>query len=226
MKTIRKLLAALIITTALFTFGQTVKPGRIYLLKEKNHSIFIEKIKNSFFYDKICDFNFGKFDKSSYLSSIDYLKENKIRLTKVSTGDFPKRWITLKQYKGKFYTYYPSDFYSHYKVGITDTSFIEYTGEGPEAKKIISYKKIDNQTFQFILLGYTLKLEKLTVHLIDIKNGIAVFEENNLGQVNYKLMISADKIRNLPIIVNYCKVQKQVEFHFEKPNFKQLLKTK
>lgn len=141
MKTIRNILAVLFIISSLFTLGQTVKTGKIYLLKENNHSIFIERNKNSIFYDKICNFDFGTFDKESYHSSIDYLKENKIRLTKVSTGDFPKRWITLKQYKGKFYTYYPSDFYSHFKIGISDTTFIEYTGEGPEAKKIVSFKK-------------------------------------------------------------------------------------
>jgi len=226
MKTIRKILAVLFIISSLFTLGQTVRTSKIYLLKEKNHSIFIESNKNSIFYDKICNFNFGRFDNRSYLSSIDYLKKNKIRLTKVSTGDFPERWITLKQYNGKFYTYYPSDFYSHFKIGISDTAFIEYTGEGPEAKKIISYKKTDNLTYQFILLGHSLKLLKLTVHIIDVKNSIAVFEENNLGQTYYNLMISAEKIRNLPIIVNYCKTQKQVEFKFEKPNYLQLLKTK
>lgn len=87
-------------------------------------------------------------------------------------------------------------------------------------------KKSDNLTYQFILLGHSLKLIKLIVHIIDIKNGIAIFEETNSGQINYRLMISSDKIRNLPIIVNYCKTQKQVEFKFEKPNYLQLLKTK
>ena len=226
MKTIRNILTGLFIICTLFTQGQTGETSRIYLLKEKNHSVFIEKSKNSSFYDKICNFNFGTFDNRSYLSSIDYLKKNKIRLTKVSTGDFPKRWISLKQYKGNFYTYYPSDFISHYKVGISDTTFIEYTGEGPEENKIVSFEKQDSITFKFKIIGHSLKISNLTVHFIDSKNGIAIFEESNSGQIKYRLMISSDKIRNLPIIVNYCKEQKTVEFKFENPNYRQLLKKK
>lgn len=56
------------------------------------------------------------------------------------------------------------------------------------------------------------------------KNGIAVFEENTKGYPpGYYLMIAANKIRNFPIIVNYCKTNKQLEFNFDNPDYRKLL---
>jgi len=39
-------------------------------------------------------------------------------------------------------------------------------------------------------------------------------------------MISADKIKTVPIIVNYCPTQKQSEFEFETPDYLTLIKSK
>ena len=108
---------------------------------------------------------------------------------------------------------------------ISDSAFIDYGGEGPMANKILSYKKVDNKTFSFVLTGVERPKRNLTIHLIDNQKGIAIFEElfDEKDKLFY-LMVDATKIRQLPIIVNYCKSQKQMEFEFDIPNYNKLLK--
>jgi hypothetical protein len=207
--------------------GQKTIVDTTFLLKEPEHSIFIDQSKTSQFYNRISDFNFGKFDKDSYKYSLQYLKDKSFKLTKINLKNVPKKWIILKYYNKNFYTYHPSDFYSHYKISITDTAFIDYGGEGPTANKIISYKKVDDQTFSFSLTGAERPKRKLNIHIIDKQNGIAIFEELVDDKYNQiYLMIDATKIRQLPIIVNYCATQKQLEFDFDEPDYKKLLKAK
>ncbi len=76
-------------------------------------------------------------------------------------------------------------------------------------------------------MGDRLQPRKLTVHIIDKHKGIAIFEELIEDKAKqYYLMIDATKIRQLPIIVNYCETQKQMEFDFDEPDYQKLLNTK
>ncbi|HCT24475.1 MAG TPA: hypothetical protein DIW54_14570 [Chitinophagaceae bacterium] len=204
-------------------FGQKLI-DTTFLLKQGDHSIFIDSSPKSKFYDNVSDFHFGKFDGDSYKYSLQYLKDNRIKLTKHNIIDLPKKWVIIKYYKNKFYAYHPSDFYSHFKVSITDTAFIDFGGEGPMANKILSYKKINEKTFSFSLTGVERPKRKLTIHIVDKMNNIAIFEElyNDKDKLYY-LMVDAAKIRNLPIIVNYCKSQKQMEFDFDEPDYAKLI---
>jgi hypothetical protein len=226
---LRNVLIALLINASNSLLGQAVKRDTVFLLKRNvegvYHAIFIDTSPTSKFYKQISNFN-ASTDAVIYKSSMKYLKENKIRLTERKITDLPHRWIELKMYKGKYYAYKPADFYTHYKAGITDTRFIDYTGEGPVANKIVSYKKIDAKTFEFQLTGQLRQNRKLLIHIIDGKNGIAVFEEvsDNKPVKYFYLMISADKVRNVPIIVNYCETEKQLEYRFDEPNFEELIR--
>lgn len=205
--------------------GQQLHKDTAFLFKKANHSIFIDNSPISKFYDRISDFRFSKFDKDNYDYSLQYLKDSGIKLTKYRIKDLPKKWIILKYFKDRFYLYYPCDFYHHFKVSITDNAFIDYGGEGPVVNKILSFKKISNIKFYFSLTGVERPKRYLTIHIVDIANGIAIFEEwydNNDRQ--YYLMIDATKIRRQPIVVNYCKDQKQMEFDFVEPDFFKLLK--
>lgn len=212
---------------ALNSFGQKPVADTIFLRREINddtyHAIFIDTSKTSKFYDLISDFKFGEFDQQSYDYSLDFLKSKNIRLTKSTVNDIPKKWIILKYYHGKYFTYKPSDFYAHYKVEITDSTFTEYTGEGPLANKILRYSKEDDKTFSFSLTGVHRSDMDLKVHIINPQRGIAVFEERLKDKPFYYLMIDAAKIRQLPIIVNYCTTQKQVEFDFDEPDYQKLI---
>src|SRR4029079_15056385 len=100
----------------------------------------------SVFYDQISNFNFGEFDQMSYDNSLEYLKRHKLNLTHISTRELPKECIKIEQYKGRFYAYKPSDFYTNFKIGLTDTTLVDYLGEGPIASKVLAFKKIDDKT--------------------------------------------------------------------------------
>lgn len=227
----QKILLLFLLTTSFDLIAQNVKKETTFLIKERYgevcHSVFIEPNRNSKFYNHISDYSFGKFDQQSYDESLDYLKKHNLHLTKVLVNELPKKWIYLHQYKSKFYVYYPSDFYAHYKIRITNKSYEDFSGEGPSANKILGFKKIDDNTFQFNLAGLYSNGRKVLIHLIDKKAGIAVFEEtSNDREKVYYLMVDAAKIRNFPLIVNYCENQKQPEFEFDKTNFIKLIDQK
>lgn len=208
-------------------FGQTNKVDTVFIrkdsIKEFSQSIFIETNKNSIYYKDIASFEFGMFDKESYENSLEYLKTNEVKLQKQKTILPANKWITLKQYKGDFYAYYPCDFYTYFQASINDSTYIDWTGEGPIASQILSQKKIDKSTFELKLNGIYNKNRLLTINIIDQTKGIAVFTETiQNGRTNY-LMIMADKIKTVPFIVNNCKTQKQLELDFEEPNYSKLL---
>lgn len=231
MSILRALITLLTILMNLPVTGQGIIKDTIFRFRDtpagELQIIYIDNNKDSKAYDKICDFIFQDFDNESYKYSIDYFKENKLRLTKVKPVVPITKWVILKQYKGQFYAYQPCDLLFHYRQSVNDTSFIDWTGEGPVANKIISQKKIDDNTFQLKLTGLYNKNRILIIHIIDTKRGIAVFEQIiNKTEKKYYLMIAADKIKTVPIIVNDCMTQKQPELEFDKTDFKKLLTPK
>jgi len=216
--------------TFCFSFGQSNQTDTTFLLRTNSdgiyHAIFIDPTKASKLYDRISNFTFYNFDQESYDNSLNDLKSNHISLTRKVITQVPKKWIPLYQYRNKFYVYYPCDFYFHFKVSITDTSFIDYTGEGPVANKINDFKKINDTTFKFNLTGIEPN-RNLIIHIIEKENDIAVFEENSQEKnKRYYLMISSDNVKNVPMIVNYCPTRKEMEFEFDKPNYSKLLEAK
>lgn len=231
MKTFRNIFTTVIVGLTFPLYGQVNSVDTVFIQKHSllgsAQSIYFDNNRNSKFYDNINYWNFSQFDNESYKYSTDYLKENKQLLTKKTPVIPLSKWVTLKQYKGNFYAYHPCDFYTHFRASINDTTYIDWWGEGPTANKILEQKKINDNTYEFKLSGIYDKNRKLLIHFIDRNKGIAIFEEiNNGADKNYYLMISADKIKSVPLIVNNCETQKQLELQFEEPNYIELLKTK
>ena len=231
MRNIQQILTVLICVITQSAFGQIKKSEITYIWKDSikgfSQSIFFETDKDSNFYDNITSFKFGLFDKESYESSLDYLKDNKIELSKKRNILPSTKWITLKQYQGKFYAYCPCDFYTYYKVSVNDTTYVDWTGEGPIANKINNQKKVDDTTFEINVTGVFEQNRNITINIIDNEKGIAVFVETKKdNSIEYYLMIMSEKIKSVPLIVNYCESEKQMELEFEKPNFVELLKKK
>jgi hypothetical protein len=229
MRVLRYIQTAILVVIGTQFFGQSKIIDKEFLFKDSllgsKQSIFIDYDKGNKYYNRISNFSFDSFDKQIYNSSINYYKDNNIALTKRQVNGIAKKWITLKQYKENFYVYHPCDFIAHYRVAINDTTFVDWTGEGPVAIKIIDFKRIDNKIFEFTLSGVYDQDHKLKIHIIDNKNGIAIFEKVLAdGESIRYLMIDADKIRNLPIIVNKCEVHKQSELKFGEPDYDKLLK--
>ncbi|MDR2835552.1 MAG: hypothetical protein LBV69_05045 [Bacteroidales bacterium] len=226
MTKLRNILILGIIVLVVPIYGQE----KVFINDEniKAKSVYIDNNRNSKLYDQINYWKFRYFDDDSYQYSLDYLYEHKIKLIKKTPVIFATKWITLKQYKGKFYAYYPSDFCSNFKQSINDTTFIDWLCDGIVANKIIDQKQIDSNTYEFNITGIYHNDRKIVIHIIDKEKGIAVFEEttNSDTEKYYYLMISSDKIRSVPLIVNDFSGGKQLELRFDKPDFEKLLKTK
>ena len=219
-----------ILLTTLFYFvtfivsGQKTINDSAFIVRENRngvyHAIFVETDKHSKFYDQILD--------TGFTANIapEYRRLNDLKTKKISLPHIPKRWVVLKQYKGRYFTYKPCDFYGHYLVDISDSVITEFSGEGSELYKIDSLVKSNAKSFKFNLKGEYADKE-LTIHFIDRKRGIAVFEDHS---INYRrvfhLMIDSDKIRTLPIIVNLCETEKRRELAFDKIDYKKLIMDK
>lgn len=231
---LQTLLILLFIAAYFCSSGQTHKEDTTFLLRENSngiyHVIFVDGNQASKFYKQISDFTFYNYDKDNFNSSLKYLKERHITLTRKVITQVPKKWIPLYQYKNKFYLYIPCDAYFRFKYNITDTSFVDYTGEGPVAYKILDFKNINDSTFKFKLTGMNKPKRSLTIHIIDRDKGVAVFEEiavfEGSQEKRFYLMVSADKIKSFPIIINYCPSQKEDELQFDKPDYNKLLNVK
>lgn len=231
MTTLRNIMTILTIGATCQLFGQTAARDTIFIFKDtvdgELQTIFIDNNTYSKFYERISHFSFQYFDQASYKISTDYFKEETLTLTK-STPIIPwTNWVTLKQFKGQFYAYHPCDFLFHFRQSVNDTTFIDWTGEGPVANKIIEQKKIDSKTYEFKLTGIYEQDRKIIIHIIDFNKGVAVFEQITYGiDKSFCLMIAADKIKSVPIIVNHCPTQKQTELQFDEIDFTTLLTTK
>ena len=208
--------------------GQSKGRNIVYIQKDSllghKQSIYYDMDSNSRGYKLISDFRFKDFDKESYDNSLRYLAEKKILLRKRTPIIPITRWVTLKQYKGAFYAYCPCDLYAHFRISINDTTFINWTGEGPEATKISDQKKVDDSTYTFRLSGMYGRNEYMTIYVIDTAKGVAVFERSHNGGDDRWLMIAADKIRTVPLIMNNCEAHKQMELRFETPDHKKLIR--
>ncbi|NCI45333.1 hypothetical protein [Sediminibacterium soli] len=194
---------------------------------ELYHTVFIDIDKRSRYYRRAADFSVDRFGREALKNSLAYLAKNKRKLTRKPVTGLPRKWVPLEWYKNKYYLYHPSDFYGYYRVNITDTAFLDDYGEGLTANKILSFTRQDAKTFAFELTGIEKPQHSLVIHLVDSKKGIAVFEDRfNKGKKQYYLMIDAGKIRQFPVIVNYCKDSKMREFDFDKPDFEKLISGK
>ncbi len=185
------------------------------------HVIFIEQKPDSKYYNWIADLNFKQLEQKNYSTSIKSLKgKNSRPMTKYDLGDLPRRWCLLFQYKGQFYLYSPSDYLFNYNIAVTDSTYVICSSDSPPPKRITAFTKPNATTYQFKLSGYNTQ-ENIRIHMVDRKRGIAVFEKPLAGpKQRYWFMVQADKVKNFPMIVNYCKTQKQLEFDgFDKVDF-------
>lgn len=193
-----------------------------------SQAVFFDENRNSAFYDDIKLVESDLTDSESYQFSINYLKENKLKLVKKKPIIPYTKWSVLKQNKGEFYAYKVCDNYHAYRISINDSTYIDWTGEGPDANQIVAQKKIDDNTYEYQLNGVMYNERTMRIHIIDNEKGIAVFEyvSNEFNDNNFFLMIASDKVRTVPIIVNNCKTSKQREVEFEVPDYQALLNMK
>ena len=212
------------ICPAQFTLNDT-----LFFARDKNseyyHKIFIDTNKKSEFYAYVSDFKIVDFDIDTYKRSLDYLYTKRLFPKKQPISDLPREWVMLEMYKGRIYVYSPADYYFHYKVKITDSLFIDWSGEGPEATYIAKSSKINAFTYQFILKSQTYPNRTLTIKYINKEKGIVLFHDRFYNsyekriQQRYLLMGDVKKMRNIPLLVNTCDNEKQGELDFDKIDY-------
>ncbi|MES2332352.1 MAG: hypothetical protein V4539_22285 [Bacteroidota bacterium] len=224
-----------IILLFLFLFVHGISPAQfklndtLFFLRDKNdefyHRIFIDTNKRSEFYSYVSDFTIANFDIDTYKRSLKYLYSKKLLPKKQSVGNLPREWVLLETYKNNIYVYSPADFYFHYKVKLTDSLFIDWTGEGPEATYIQKFNKLSSTTYKFILKSQSSPHRELTIKYIDKEKGIAIFQNKYYDPylkkmlVQYQLMGEVRKMKNIPLLVNTCDNQKQDEIEFDKIDY-------
>jgi hypothetical protein len=197
----------------------------LFFVRDKNpeyyHRIFIDTNKKSEFYSLVSNFIIANFDIDTYKRSLKYLQSKKLIPKTKSLGDLPREWVMLATYKSKIYVYSPADYYFHYKVKLTDSLFINWTGEGPEAAYVQKFSIEDSTSFKFILQSESFPNRELTIKYLDKEKGIAVFRSKYYDMqlkktiVEYQLMGEVRNMRNIPLLVNACDNQKQAELEFD-----------
>jgi hypothetical protein len=205
--------------------GQFKQNDTLFFVRRKTgsfyHRVFIDTNKQSEFYSRVSDFSIAGFDTDTYKRTRDYLHSKKLFQKKRILNKVPREWVALEIYKGKSYVYSPADYYFHYKVKLTDSLFIDWTGEGPEATYIQEFDEYNPRTYRFILKSESYSWRQLTVKYIDEKKGIAIFQNKYYRpsstrlETSYQLMVDVKKIRDIPIIVNTCDNSKQDELQFD-----------
>ena len=216
------------------SFAQFNQNDTLFFVRDKTdsyyHRIFIDTNKESVFYSYIADFTIVNFDIDSYKSSLAYLYANKLFPRKNRVKDLPEEWVELEIYKGKTYVYSPADFYTHYKVKLTDSVWIDWTGEGPEATYIQSVTEGNSLTWQFVLKSQSYPQSEVTVQYIDKTKGIALFQRKYFNrsskkiEVKYQLMVDVKKMKGIPLLVNTCDNLKQDELEFDKIDYARMFK--
>jgi len=195
------------------------KSDTVFLFQKPGQKIFIEPTKNIEQYKRLTDFqlddtsNFHNFFRESRES----FKQRGLKFHKYNFGNFPKQWVTIKYYKDSFYAYDYCDSYFDFKQAIADSFYIDDL-EGAYAEEILSFKKINDTTFSFVISQHTRPNKKIVYYLIDKKKGIAVVDYNNTKM----LMMDASKLIQLPIIQNGCYEDKEWEFDFDLPDYDKL----
>jgi hypothetical protein len=223
----KRLFHFIIFLLSSYSFCQSKNQDTLFLFKELNfgnaQSIFIDLNNKSKFYQELNNFEFDK--AISYQYSLHFLKEQSIKISKQELKIPSKNWISIKKYRGNYYVYKPCDSLFQNKKSINDSTFIDFTSEGPIVNSIIAQKNNSSSVYQFELSGIYHKERTLTIYMLDFKKGIALFETSDYHseEKEYELFVAAEKMYLYPIIVNQCYYHKQHEFFFDTPDFKQIL---
>lgn len=185
------------------------------------HAIYIDTTKA--IRDTLTDFSLGEFD-SSYFESIPLLKPFK-NFSKEIKSSFPRKWISIHQYKNEYFLYSPCDFCYHRLFEFTDSSTFErFSCESPEPSRI---NDLQFQSSTNLIIDRSLPWRrtnnKLQINIIDPKKGIAVFTfgPDEWGNEGFRfLMVDVNKAHLYRTIVNNCIIDRQDEFVFDSINYK------
>ena len=189
------------------------------------HAIFIDTSKNSVFRNRITDYQFEKYDSTTYFGGLQCLERPRNIQKLPRLKSLPRNWVPLFQYQGKYYTYHASDWCCIFRFRITDTTTMDHGVEGPEPSWIKQIK--DHGKGMFTIERSSLYGgDTVTIHMIDPKRGIAIlnFSSSRYTGGHQQLMVDANRAHLFPTIVNYCVTDRMEEVEFDPIDFSKLLK--
>jgi hypothetical protein len=147
------------------------------------------------------NFTFNRIDSATYSQWLNYLHEkDKTPPQKQIINGIPRKWCPLYIYQGKYYIFPSPDGFG-YDLGcvqISDSTYIEYGGEGPYPYRINAFEKTDSSKFKINISKFDTTQIIIDIYIIDREKGIAFFGNESNGI----LMVNADNIKLFPIIVD------------------------
>ncbi|MDR2282098.1 MAG: hypothetical protein LBE37_02755 [Sphingobacterium sp.] len=152
---------------------------------------------------------------------------NKLGIEK-EIKDISKQWIKIEQLKREFYFHLSFGNGGMYKFVIGDNKFYEiFPLESAPGTPILKYTQKSDTVFSYTIKNQLQETDKeriINFYIIDKQQQIAIVEDLD-GFVPYRFMIAAQKKYNLPVLINYCRERRLVEFmDFDKVDFKKILK--
>ena len=183
--------------------AQTTK-DTLAINKKVNQIIFIDK-PHSKFHDLV--FNILLSDRQQYdTSKADIDWSGKLH------SNYLGQWITVKKFKGNFFSYYPSEPFYNTFLKISDSVLlINDFNEGFVSYEIENKKEKMNK-IQFELVRY-----KGVRHFLSIKQkSKSIFiVKSSLFNDNKLYFVKRPNYYDFPIIVNYCPTNRCQEFNFK-----------
>ncbi|QJD97248.1 hypothetical protein HH214_15910 [Mucilaginibacter robiniae] len=194
---------------------------------EYYHKVYIERNRQSEVYKRLLDFRPNDDERKYYQECCKKLRQ----ITNVPSQQFkliglPKEWLPLYRYHGKYYVYAPSEWGGLERKTITDSTMVYWFMDGPSPEPLLGARKLSSNTYYLKIhtSGASNLPAKLTIHIIDAKNKIAVWEDQSASIANrYNLYVPRENARNFDMVVNYCKEQRTDEFEFDKVDYTALL---
>ena len=159
MKNICLYLVAILIHLLTVSLSAQTVSDTVFLLKEKNHNIFIEPDKNSVNYNYLSDFS--SFPKESITNKI---------------LDLPAKWMPLHLNKSNYYLYKPCDLGTSSRICLSNNK-IAFEGFELYSYKINSkLKKFEDSHYEFTYKDFYKKNICVGIYIIDKLKMIAVFK--------------------------------------------------
>jgi len=193
-------------------------------LKKPNaegHSVYIDKNwKESPYFAALTSLDYTNTDKAYLLDVKALQKYKKADRQPIDLGELPRNWIYLHMYKGKFYLYSPSNG-SPRRIALNDSTMIVNEMERT-VSLINNVKQADKYAYFVNVTNFKGQSYTFQIHLIDPARGVAVFEDI-FEKGSYSLMVTAEQAHRFPLVINYTPHHLELEFVFDKPDFKELL---
>ena len=193
----KKILSLVLISIFLTLNSQIIK-DTLFLEKDLNHKVFIEKKITSDYYKQVVDFK-----------GFETVNSTK----KIESFNIKSKWIRVYYYENNYFLYAPCDWMYDLKYVIDDNK-IQIKSEEINSFKIYSKKRYNDK----VVIKYKTPNSKNSVLLIikpfDKTHGIYKFISVCEGVTNEYLMITPENYKSFDIIVNEC-VEKTKEFDFK-----------